>query len=61
MRVVALILAFLFGSGPALAWQEYVYLDQGVAIQFPVNPEALKSVYDSTLAKGLPSTVYSAE
>jgi hypothetical protein len=61
MRVVALILAFLVGSSPALAWQEYVYLDQGVAIQFPAKPETQKSLYDSTLAKGLPSTIYSAE
>ena len=46
MRVVAFILVFLLGSGPAFAWQEYVYLDQGVAIQFPAKPEAMKSVYD---------------
>ena len=45
------------GSGPAFAWREYVYLDQGVAIpQFPAKPETMKSAYDSTLAKGAPWT-----
>jgi hypothetical protein len=62
MRAVALILsALLLGAGPASAWQEYVYLDQGVAIQFPAKPTAAKATYDSTLAKGLPAMVYSAE
>jgi len=62
MRIFALVtLALVLGAGPASAWQEYVYLDQGVAIQFPVEPETAKSIYDSTLAKGLPSVVYSAE
>jgi hypothetical protein len=62
MRVVALIVSvLLLGAGPASAWQEYVYPDQGVAIQFPAKPTAVKATYDSTLAKGLPSMLYSAE
>jgi len=63
MRIVALVImvALLLGAGPASAWQEYIYLDQGVAIQFPAKPETAKSTYDSTLAKGLPSMVYAAE
>jgi hypothetical protein len=62
MRIFAFILFVLFlGAGPASAWQESIYPDQGVAIQFPVKPMAMKSSYDSTLAKGLPSMVYSAE
>src|SRR5437764_1095585 len=62
MRVFAFVmLALLLGIGPASAWEEYTYLDQGVAIQFPAKPEAKKSSYDSTLAKGLPSMVYSTE
>jgi hypothetical protein len=62
MRIVALVILALFpGAGLASAWQEYVYLDQGVAIQFPAKPETTKSTYDSSLAKSLPSMVYSAE
>ena len=62
MRIVAFILFALFlGAAPASAWEEYVYLDQGVAISFPAAPQAMKSTYDSILAKGLPSMIYSAE
>jgi len=62
MRIFAFIMfAFFLGAGPASAWDEYIYLDQGVAIQFPARPQAMKSTYDSTLAKGLASTTYSAE
>jgi hypothetical protein len=62
MRIFALILLALFpGAGPASAWEEYIYLDQGVAIQFPATPQAMKSTYDSVFAKGLPSMIYSAE
>jgi hypothetical protein len=62
MRLFAFILFALgLGAGPAAAWQEYIYLDQGVAIQFPAAPQAMKSTYDSVFAKGLPAMVYSAE
>jgi hypothetical protein len=62
MRRFAFILfALVLGCSPALAWEEYVYLDQGVAISFPAKPQAMKSTYNSILAKGLPSMVYSAE
>jgi len=62
MRIVAAIMFALFlGAGPASAWEEHIYLDQGVAIQFPVAPHAMKSTYDSIFAKGLASIVYSAE
>src|ERR1700681_1260146 len=62
MRILAVIMFALFlGAGPASAWNEYIYLDQGVAIQFPAKPDAMKSTYGSTLAKGLPSIIYSAE
>jgi len=62
MRTSAFIVFALFlGAGPASAWEEYIYLDQGVAIQFPAKPQAMKSTYDSAFAKGLPSMVYSAE
>ena len=63
MRAVVLaIFAFCFGLSPAGAWQEYVYLDQGVAIQFPDKPpQVVKSSYDSVYGKGLSATVYSAE
>ena len=43
MRILAFImLALVLGAGPASAWNEYVYLDQGVAIQFPARPQAAK-------------------
>jgi len=62
MRIFAYLMFALFpGTGAASAWQEYIYLDQGVAIQFPARPQAMKSTYDSVFAKGLPSMMYSAE
>jgi hypothetical protein len=61
MRILALIVLAVLGAGPASAWEEYIYLDQGVAIQFPVKPEAMQSTYDSIFAKRLPAMVYSAE
>ena len=64
MRILACIgFALLLGAGPAVAedWKEYNYPDQGVAIQFPAMPKAMKSTYDSIYAKGLPSMVVSAE
>jgi hypothetical protein len=62
MRILAVLtLALFLGAGPAAAWEEYTYLDQGVAIQFPAKPTATKSTYDSIFAKGLASMVYSAE
>ena len=61
MRIFVIMLALFLGAGPASAWDEYKYPDQGVAIQFPVRPQAMKSTYDSTLAKGLASMTYSAE
>jgi hypothetical protein len=62
MRILAFtIFALLLVAGPASAWEEYKYLDQGVAVQFPATPQATKSTYDSVYAKGLPSMIYSAE
>ena len=62
MCIFAFIMSALFlGAGPAAAWEEYIYFDQGVAIQFPAKPQALKSTYDSAFVKGLPSMIYSAE
>jgi hypothetical protein len=62
MRILAFLMFALFlGAGPASAWEEYVYLDQGVAIQFPAKPQAMKSTYDSIFAKRLASMVYSVE
>lgn len=62
MRMLALtILALLLGAAPASAWEEYVYLDRGFAIQFPAKPQVTESAYNSILAKGLRATIYSAE
>ena len=62
MRIFALTMfALFFGAGPALAWEEYKYPDQEVAIQFPATPHPMKSTYDSIYAKGLASMIHSAE
>jgi hypothetical protein len=62
MRIFALIVLALFlGAGPASAWEEHIYLEQGVAIQFPAKPQAMKSTYDSIFAKDLPAMIYAAE
>jgi hypothetical protein len=62
MRILAFTaLALVLGAGEASAWEEYLYLDQGVAIQFPIKPQAMKSSYDSIYGKALPAMVYSAE
>jgi hypothetical protein len=61
MRFALIVFALLLGAGPASAWEEYNYPDQGVAIQFPAKPTATKSTHDSILAKGLSAMVYSVE
>ena len=65
MRVlVVAFIAFVVGiasANAAAAWKEYVYLDRGFAIQFPVPPKATAGTYQSTLAKGLKTDIYSAE
>lgn len=62
MRTIALVvLALLIGAGPAAAWEEYVYLDRGFAIQFPSRPQLRTTTHQSTLVQGLPAAVYSTE
>ena len=63
MRIVCLaVLTVLLGASSATAaWQEYIYLDRGVAIQFPAAPQVRSATHQSTLRKGLPAKVYSAE
>ena len=46
---------------PAAAWEEYIYLDRGFAIQFPAKPQITAGVYASTLVKGLKTSIYSVE
>jgi len=61
MRVLALvILTLVLGAGPASAWEEYIYLDRGVAIQFPVRPQMTTGVHDSVMVKGLRTATYAA-
>jgi hypothetical protein len=62
MRIFAfVILTFVLGAGPASAWQEYIYLDRGFAIQFPATPQVTSALYQSTLVKGLRSDIYAVE
>jgi hypothetical protein len=55
------ILTMIAGLSPASTWEEYVYLDRGVAIQFPARPEVSTAPYQSALVKGLMSTIYTAQ
>ncbi len=58
MRIFAfVILTFVLGAGPASAWQEYIYLDRGFAIQFPATRQVTSAPYQSTLVKGLRSRI----
>ncbi|MBI2188919.1 MAG: hypothetical protein HYU37_17610 [Acidobacteria bacterium] len=63
MRIAVLaVLAVVMVTGhAAAAWQEYIYLDRNVAIQFPAPPQVRAATHQSTLLKGLPATIYSAE
>jgi len=58
---VFVVLTMMLGLIRAAAWEEYVYLDRGVAIQFPAKPEASSAPYQSALVKGLTSTTYTAQ
>jgi hypothetical protein len=66
MRVLALaLLALIVGvtsANAAAVWKEYIYLDRGVAIQFPAPPKATTGTYKSSLVKdALKTAIYSAE
>jgi hypothetical protein len=61
MRILALvILTLVLGAGPASAWEEYIYLDRGFAIQFPVRPQMTTGVHESVMVKGLRTATYAA-
>lgn len=62
MRSLALVvLTLLIGATPARAWEEYVYLDRGFAIQFPARPQMRTATHQSILVKGLSAVIYSVE
>jgi hypothetical protein len=62
MRMVALVvLTLLIGASPDAAWEEYIYLDRGVAIQFPARPQMRTATHQSTLVKGLSAAIYAVE
>jgi len=61
MRILALVmltLALAAGSASAAAFREYIYLDRGVAIQFPGAPQMSTGTHDSVMLKGLRTTTY---
>jgi hypothetical protein len=63
MRLLALvILTLTLGAGPAsaAAFKEYIYLDRGVAIQFPAPPQMTTGTHESVMVKGLRTTTYAA-
>ena len=61
MRIPALViltLALITGPASAAAFREYIYLDRGVAIQFPAAPQMSAGTHDSVMVKGLRTTTY---
>jgi hypothetical protein len=65
MRILAFVILALAGaiggaSAAAASWQEYVYLDKGVAIQFPARPQMTTGVHQSAMVKGLSTITYAA-
>ena len=63
MRIPALvILTLVLGAAQAsaAAFREYVYLDRGVAIQFPGAPQMSTGTHESVMVKGLRTTTYAA-
>jgi hypothetical protein len=63
MRVLALvILTLILGAdlASAAAFKEYIYLDRGVAIQFPAPPQMTTGTHESVMVKGLRTTTYAA-
>jgi hypothetical protein len=60
MRLIAALFAFvLIAAAPVAEWREYVYRDQGFAIQFPLPPKVEKTSYRSQRYGQLPATQYS--
>lgn len=60
MRAVVLaVVMLLVAAGSEAAWEEYVYLDRGVAIQFPAKPQLRTEPFQSTIVKGLSAAIYS--
>ena len=63
MRIPALvILTLVLGAAQAsaAAFREYVYLDRGVAIQFPGAPQMSTGTHTSVMVRGLATTTYAA-
>lgn len=54
-------LAFLLAAAAPSTWREYVYANQGFAIQFPAAPKIERSNYRAEWAGNLPATLYSTE
>ena len=46
------------GPASAAAFREYIYLDRGVAIQFPAPPQMSTGTLESDMVKGLRTTTY---
>mgnify|MGYP003347694380 CR=1 FL=1 len=56
-----LVCGFLLCATQAGAWQEYVYLDKGFAIQFQGRPQIGTVTHKSALIKNLPAILYTNE
>ena len=61
MRIPALVILTLVlgvAQASAAAFREYVYLDRGVAIQFPGAPQMSTGTHNSVMVRGLSTTTY---
>jgi hypothetical protein len=66
LRRIAIIAAIAFlASSPALGaaadWREYVFAEDGFAIQFPSEPVMETARYETTITDARPAKIYSAE
>ena len=63
MRSIAILFASLIMASPAHAaadWQEYVFEEDGFAVQFPMPPEMGTEPYVSTIMEPITANTYSA-
>ena len=64
MRVTATVFALLLtmpGLAGAQAWEEFNFIQDGFAINFPGKPRITETTWDSQLRYKLPARVYNAE
>lgn len=64
MRVIAILFALLLslpGLAAAQEWQEFVFQQDGISVNFPSKPTITETTWTSQLRYTLPARVYSVE